>query len=535
MGNNWVMTKHLVVAISGPIAGGKSALSERLEHRFGGLRLSTRKLLEQDAGFVGPPTRGLLQKFGTTLDNQTGGQWVAEKISSLVTDASPYLVIVDSVRIREQIECLRNRYGGEIRHVHVTASRETRGQRYAQRKRTDGRDHVSFDEALADPTERQVDDLASLADFVIETDRDSPEDVVIRVAARLGLFDLGHASCVDVIIGGAYGSEGKGNIAFHLAPEYDLLVRVGGPNSAHKVYLPSGRIYTHFSLPSGTLAGKATVALGPGSLILPSELQREIEECGLTRERLFIDPQVMVIEESDREAENELKLAISSTGSGTGSSTARRIMRGNDVRFARDLPQFQEYIRPTYELLEHAYASRQRILLEGTQGSGLSLHHGQYPYVTSRDTNVAGCLAEAGIAPARVRKVILVMRSYPIRVAGNSGPLVKELSWEEIEKRSGLAGLAETEKTSRTNNLRRVGEREWDLIRRAAFHNAPTDIALTFADYIDMNNREAWRFDQLTGETIMLIDEMERVTGARVSLIATGFMAHRGIIDRRLW
>ncbi len=79
-----------------------------------------------------------------------------------------------------------------------------------------------------------------------------------------------------------------------------------------------------------------------------------------------------------------------------------------------------------------------------------------------------------------------------------------------------------------------MGEFEWDLVRRAATLNAPTDIALTFADYLGAQNADAWRFEQLTEETIRFIEEIERVTGARVSLISTGFMQHRGIIDARL-
>ena len=80
-----------------------------------------------------------------------------------------------------------------------------------------------------------------------------------------------------------------------------------------------------------------------------------------------------------------------------------------------------------------------------------------------------------------------------------------------------------------------MGEPEWALIRRAALLNAPTDIALTFADYLSADNGKAWRFEQLSDERIRFIDEIERVTGARVSLISTGFMPHRGIIDRRQW
>jgi adenylosuccinate synthase len=261
----------------------------------------------------------------------------------------------------------------------------------------------------------------------------------------------------------------------------------------------------------------------------------EIARCDVSADRLSIDPQVMIIEPEDKTAEAELRRRIASTASGVGEATARRILRGENVRLASDVPELHPYIRPAHAILETAYAGRQRICLEGTQGSGLSLFHGPYPHVTSRDTNVAGCLAEAGIPAARVRRVVLVVRTYPIRVGGPSGPMTKELTWEEIEQRSGLIGLAEKERTSKTGTIRRVGEFEWDLLRRAALLNAPTDIALTFADYIDAKNREAWRFEQLTENTIRFIDEIERVTGARVSLIATGFMQYRGIIDRREW
>ncbi len=68
-------------------------------------------------------------------------------------------------------------------------------------------------------------------------------------------------------------------------------------------------------------------------------------------------------------------------------------------------------------------------------------------------------------------------------------------------------------------------------MRKAALLNAPTDIALTFAAYIDASNTKAWRFDQLTPGPIRFIDEIESVTGARVSLISTGFMQYRGIVE----
>ena len=72
------------------------------------------------------------------------------------------------------------------------------------------------------------------------------------------------------------------------------------------------------------------------------------------------------------------------------------------------------------------------------------------------------------------------------------------------------------------------------MLRRAAALNGPTDIALTFADYIANKNEKAHRFEQLTSETITFIEEIERVAAAPVSLISTRF-DFRSIIDRRAW
>ncbi len=134
----------------------------------------------------------------------------------------------------------------------------------------------------------------------------------------------------------------------------------------------------------------------------------------------------------------------------------------------------------------------------------------------------------------------MVCRTYPIRVAnpasGTSGPMGIELKWEDIAKRSGipLEELLGVERTSTTKRGRRVAEFDWCLLRKATSLNGPTDIALTFADYLSIKNRDARRFEQLTPETIRRIQEIERVTCAPVSLIATRFHS-RSIIDRRAW
>src|SRR5205814_1980103 len=142
---------------------------------------------------------------------------------------------------------------------------------------------------------------------------------------------------------------------------------------------------------------------------------KEISDCNVSWDRLKIDPQAMIIEDRDLKREQKTIVgSIGSTGQGVGAATARKVMRGADgkVRLARDLKELKPFLVESRAVLEKVFRSGKRVLLEGTQGSGLSLHHGAYPHVTSRETSVAGCLADAGISPSRVRKSLMVCRTY---------------------------------------------------------------------------------------------------------------------------
>jgi adenylosuccinate synthase len=527
------------VVLSGPIACGKSSLAEQLVGRFGFLLVKTHELIRTASPGV-PAERASLQKAGEALDKQTKGQWVADAlVRRLARESESAPVVVDSVRIKEQIAALRRAYGRSVVHVHLTAPIEDLRGRYKDRAGSIA-ELPSYEDVLKDPTEAQVDSLREFADVVIDTHRNGKEDVVARAASYLRLFGRGVVPLVDVLVGGQWGSEGKGNIASYLAPEYSVLVRVGGPNAGHTVYAePAHEVFHH--LPSGSRrAPKATLVLGAGSVLRVAGLIEEIARHEIEVQRLAIDPQAMLIDDADPDLEKKSRLreAIGSTLQGVGAATSRKVLRNTEppVRLARDEPLLAPYVRSAVDILEKAYAEGSRVLLEGTQGTGLSLHHGQYPYVTSRDTTVSGCLAEAGIPPGRVRRVLMVCRSYPIRVGGNSGPMGIETTWEEVAARSGkpVEELVRIEKTTTTKRDRRVAEFGWREIQRGCVLNGPTDIALTFADYIDATNTDARRFEQLTAPTIRFVEELERVTGTPVSLISTRF-DFRNVIDRRTW
>lgn len=546
-------SKRIIVLLSGEIASGKSTVCNGLVKDYEFLQTSTKEVLNTVAlkKFKGkiPYERGFFQKFGRELDQKTKGRWVLDEVQHVI--ANNDRILIDSVRIQEQIDAFRSAYGQAVVHIHIESPRDWRKEHFIERKKgidfkTIKEGAAKFEVYSADPTEKQVHTLRENADLVIYTaDSSGERDQVVRAASFLRLLPPVNRRNVDVIIGGQFGSEGKGQVAAHLAPEYDCLVRVGGPNAGHKVYNePVPDVFR--IIPSGSVkAPKSRIVIGPGAVISEDLILEEIKRFGIESHRLVIDENVTLITQADKDLEKELD-AIGSTKEGVGAATANNILlrlKGDSKHKAKNSKKLTQFIGKAHEVFENLHAGNKKILLEGTQGTLLSLHHGYYPHVTSRDTSVGGCLAECGFGPLKVRKIVMVIRRYPIRVknpvggTGTSGDFYStELTLKEITRRSGfpLAKLKEIEQSSVSKKQRRIAEFSWDLFRRACELNTPTDIALTFADYISFKNQKARRYDQLTPDATKFIDELERCAGVPVSLISTRF-AHRAIIDRRNW
>lgn len=524
-----------VVLLSGPIGAGKTVLAERLARRYGGDHVRTSALIA--ASSSGHPSRIDLQRAGLGAVFQQG-EWLAEALSERVTAAASGLVIIDSVRTLEQVQACRRALTAPHRvvHVHLTAQPGLLAERFTCRLRKEDAG-LSWQQAMQSPNEVAVATLAEIADFMVDTTPLTPADVAVLVSAYVHP-QIRRSPNVDVLVGGQWGSEGKGNIAFALAPEYDLLVRVGAPNAGHKVRCHNGEIYTHRQLPSGTRATGAPVLLGPGTILDVNILRQEISDCNLSPERLTIDPRALIIEDEDVRQEAELKKAIGSTGTGGGAAAARRVMSRDEarpVRTAQDIPDLAPYIGDSAEILDHIGAHG-TIFIEGTQGTGLSILHGSFPHVTSRDTTIGTLLADVGIAPQSVRHVLTVFRTYPIRVGGQSGPMGREITWHTVAERSGIPvdELLSLERGSVSHNQRRVAEFDWEQLVSSVRLNGTTDIVLTFADYLDARNRSARRIEQLTPATLRFVEDIEMVTHLPVSFISANF-DERGPIDRRQW
>ena len=339
---------------------------------------------------------------------------------------------------------------------------------------------------------------------------------------------------LSVVTGGQYGSEAKGKLVSYLACSSSVptsVVRCGGPNAGHTASAP-GRSLTLRQIPSGVVDERAQLYLAAGMVLDLPVLLDEIGQTHLTPARLHIDPAAILLDETDRLAESGLRDRVGSTLSGTGAATARKVLRVPGLRLAAAAPELSPYLGDVSALLNADLDARTPVIVEGTQGFGLSLHHSLvYPFTTSRDTTAAAFLSEAGLSPRLVTDIFMVLRTYPIRVAGNSGPLAYETDWPTVTKLSGYPRPL-SEFTTVTHRLRRVGRFDLELVRRAVRVNRPTGIALHGLDYLAYQDFGKTSFSDLSATSRTFIDRLESDLGVPVLFLFTGPDAEH-IIDRR--
>ena len=272
-------------------------------------------------------------------------------------------------------------------------------------------------------------------------------------------------------------------------------MRCGGPNSGHSFVDETGKTIILRQLPTGFVNTRTRLLIPAGALIDPAVLKQELDFLGLPRERIGIDRKCFVIAEKDRENERRLGLRerLSSTVCGVGSAQSMRVLRGEDAKLAKDIiaehPWLRGYLADVSEEVNVALDQEKKVLIEGTQGFGLSFYHSDhYPKTTSRDTTAAGFLSEVGVSPLRATEIVVVFRTFPIRVAGDqAGPLKEEITWEQIREESGYPHPIE-ERTSVTNKTRRVAKFDWELAASALNLNRPTRIAINGLDLLSFKN-----------------------------------------------
>lgn len=328
---------------------------------------------------------------------------------------------------------------------------------------------------------------------------------------------------IDLVCGGQAGDEGKGKIAAYLSYKgnYDYCVRVGGPNAGHTV-VQDGKSYTLKNIPSGFLNPKTKLVLGAGAYTKTEWLLDEVKKTG-TQDRLIIDPYAVLITDEQTQAErgaSHFMQHIGSVGTGLGQAVKERIER-RDIKFAKDEPLLKEFIQDVPELLNQCLDKGGHILLEGTQGIKLSLLHGEYPFVTSRDTTASTFLGEAGLGPKSVRDVYVVFKPYVTRVG--TGPLEKEIF---DEKDLEIYHTKGHEIGSVSKRLRRVGIFENRSAARAIMINNCTKIAITHVDMFEGNDRVK-RVEDFTPQAKAFLADLQKLSDQtyphpKIALISTG-------------
>lgn len=329
-----------------------------------------------------------------------------------------------------------------------------------------------------------------------------------------------------VTVGGFYGDEGKGKIIAYLAKKDNPVIAVRGgvgPNAGH-TFTFEGKEYKVRMLPSAALNPTTRLLIGAGVLVNPQVLLNEIAMFQAD-DRTFVDAQCGIIEQThiDRDkGEDHLKSKVGTTGTGTGPANADRALR--TLKLAKDIPELSLYVEDVSNSVNYALESKEKVLVEGTQGTYLSLFHGGYPYVTSKDITASGICSDIGIGPKKVDEVLVVFKAYVTRVGG--GPLQNELSEDEAKRRGWL------EFGSVTGRQRRASPFDMDLAKKAIRLNSATQLAVTKMDVLYPQCAGVREYSKMPADARKFIENIEDETGLKVTLIGTGPELY-DIIDRR--
>ena len=295
---------------------------------------------------------------------------------------------------------------------------------------------------------------------------------------------------LNILLDGQFGSTGKGLVASYLGwhNHVDIAITNASMNAGHTYYVDNKKYVTKHLPISGILNDKSTIYLCAGAIINPEFLIKELEDFDIDPDRVFIHPRCAIIEDIDinYEAEGSVK-KIASTRSGVGSALIRKIDRSS--KLAMGHPLLQNMIK---EIDLNFYLNQGcTMLMEVPQGFSLSINSGySYPHCTSREITVTAALSDAQLHPSYLGNVIVVIRTFPIRVGhiiengkiiGNSGPFFpdsKETSWKKLG--------VDPEYTTNTKRVRRVATFSMIEYKKMLEMFHPDYVFLNFANYLEL-------------------------------------------------
>jgi adenylosuccinate synthase len=331
-----------------------------------------------------------------------------------------------------------------------------------------------------------------------------------------------------VVLGLAWGDEGKGRVCDALATDVGYVSRYsGGNNAGHTIRVGAEEFVVHL-IPSGIVREGVVCTVGNGVVVNPEVLAEEVtalERRGLSvRDRLKVDGRAHLILpyhiRLDSHREKALgKAKIGTTNRGIGPTyedkVARVGIRVQDIfdegilraklegalreknsilknaygeephdpeELAGYLLSFRDLFEPmmadTGALLREALEAGESVLLEGAQATLLDNDHGTYPFVTSSNPSAGGACVGAGIPPRALERVIGVTKAYTTRVG--DGPFPTEL----LDETGDIIREAGNEYGSTTGRPRRCGWLDLVAVKYSAAVNGVTDLAITLLDVL---------------------------------------------------
>ncbi len=332
------------------------------------------------------------------------------------------------------------------------------------------------------------------------------------------------------VIGLQWGDEAKGKVVDLLTENHDVVIRYQGGNNAGHTVRFDGQTYKLSLLPTGILHSHVQSVIGPGVVVDPRALLRELDSLeagGIDwTGRLMISDRAHVIcpwhllEEAAFEAHRGSR-AIGTTMRGIGTCYREKVGRFHAIRMGdlvnrdrfaarvREIVPFKQIVldalipdgeklnaeqiieeysacadrlRPlvadTTAWLLNALEQDRRLLFEGAQGSLLDVDHGTFPYVTSSNSSGCGIHSGSGIPERAIDSMIGVAKAYTTRVGGGPFPTEQD---NDIGQRIRDAG---NEYGTVTGRPRRCGWFDAVATRYSARISGVDTIAIALLDVL---------------------------------------------------
>ena len=282
---------------------------------------------------------------------------------------------------------------------------------------------------------------------------------------------------VDIVVGLAWGDEGKGKVTSSLIKDnnYSFVCRwAGGSNAGHTVYIDNIKYKTHI-IPSGIFGGIPSI-IGPGCVVNKTKLYKELEY--LNNNNFHIDlvkvsPRAHIVSEKHIDLD-KLTYAkqLGTTSNGIAPCYADKAAR-TGIRAMDVLPK---------KLLWDEELSG-NILCEGAQGVWLDLDWGNYPYVTSSTTLPHGACS-LGFPVQNIKTIYGVAKIYDTR--SGIDPLFPEVLLKDPHLAT-LAHLGE-EIGVTTGRRRKVQWLNLDMLINSINLTGTTDLIINKCDVIEKLN-----------------------------------------------